>query len=94
LYHAEHAVQPEVFSDIPHSLWWGVVTVTTVGYGDTVPMTIRGKIISTGIMMLGVILYGLPAAIFSHGFFDEFRERRSAGFLRKKHVCPHCGKEE
>ena len=47
IYFIEHDAQPEVFSDIPSSMWWGVVTLTTIGYGDTYPITPLGKFLGS-----------------------------------------------
>ncbi|MBN1938108.1 MAG: ion transporter [Candidatus Aminicenantes bacterium] len=88
LYFAEVDVQPEKFSSIPASLWWGVVTLTTVGYGDVIPMTPVGKIISSIISFLGVGLFALPAGILGAGFLEEIRKNKSP----KERTCPHCGK--
>lgn len=72
----EGAVQPEVFGSIIHSFWWAVVTMTTVGYGDVVPITTIGKVISTFIMLIGVGLVALPAAMLAARFSEELRERK------------------
>jgi voltage-gated potassium channel len=72
----EGEAQPEVFGSIIHSLWWAVVTMTTVGYGDVVPVTTAGKIISTFIMFIGVGLVALPAAMLAARFSEELRERK------------------
>jgi voltage-gated potassium channel len=77
LMHAvEGKVQPEVFGSIIESIWWAVVTMTTVGYGDVVPITGIGKIISTFIMLIGVGLVALPAAMLAARFGEELRERK------------------
>jgi voltage-gated potassium channel len=72
----EGTVQPEAFGSIIQSFWWAVVTMTTVGYGDVVPVTALGKIISTFIMLVGVGLVALPAAMLAARFSEELRERK------------------
>ena len=77
LMHAvEGDIQPETFGSILHSLWWSVVTMTTVGYGDVVPITALGKIIATIIMLIGVGLVALPAGMLAARFGEELRERK------------------
>ncbi len=77
LMHAvEGTVQPEVFGSILHSFWWAVVTMTTVGYGDVIPITATGKVISTFIMLIGVGLVALPAGMLAARFGEELRERK------------------
>ncbi len=73
----EGSVQPEAFGSIIKSFWWAVVTMTTVGYGDVVPITAIGKIISTFIMLIGVGLVALPAAMLAARFSEELRERKA-----------------
>ena len=72
----EGAAQPEAFGSIINSFWWAVVTMTTVGYGDVVPITPMGKVISTFIMLIGVGLVALPAAMLAARFSEELRERK------------------
>lgn len=76
MYSVEHNVQPDVFGSIPDAIWWSVVTMTTVGYGDVVPVTFLGKFISIFIMLLGVGIVALPAAMLAAKFGDELRLRR------------------
>ncbi len=85
MYHVEHSVQPVAFSSIPATMWWGVATLTTVGYGDVYPITALGKILGAIIAILGIGLFALPAGILASGFSEAF-ERKNAS------VCPHCGK--
>jgi voltage-gated potassium channel len=59
-YHAEHAVNPE-FATVGDALWWGIVTLTTVGYGDIVPKTTAGRWAAVMIMLTGVAVLGLLA---------------------------------
>ncbi|TMM41922.1 ion transporter [Colwellia ponticola] len=72
----EGRVQPETFGSILKSLWWSVVTMTTVGYGDVVPVTPIGKLIATIIMLIGVGLVALPAGMLAARFGEELRERK------------------
>ncbi len=77
LMHAvEGHIQPETFGSILRSLWWSVVTMTTVGYGDVVPVTALGKMIATIIMLIGVGLVALPAGMLAARFGEELRERK------------------
>ncbi|MCK5662843.1 MAG: ion transporter, partial [Thiotrichaceae bacterium] len=57
----EHNVQPEAFGTIPRAMWWASITLTTVGYGDVVPVTIAGRILGAFITILGVGMAALPA---------------------------------
>ncbi|MFQ5707476.1 MAG: ion transporter [bacterium] len=89
MYFIESQAQPEVFSSIPASMWWGVATLTTVGYGDVYPITPFGKLLGAVIAILGIGIFALPAGILASGFSEEIEKRdRHHG----KH-CPHCGKE-
>lgn len=71
----EHTRQPEVFSSIPDTLWWGIVTIATVGYGDMAPLTPLGKIFAGFVMVLGVGMFAVPAGILATGFAAEIRRR-------------------
>jgi voltage-gated potassium channel len=70
LFVIENDTQPEVFSSIPASLWWAVVSVTTIGYGDIVPMTTLGKVISGCLAFVGVALIAIPTSIIAGGFIE------------------------
>ena len=72
----EGQAQPETFGSILRALWWSVVTMTTVGYGDVVPITVIGKVIATIIMLIGVGLVALPAGMLAARFGEELRERK------------------
>ncbi|NPV62917.1 MAG: ion transporter [Methanotrichaceae archaeon] len=88
IYEAEHNAQPEAFSSIPAAMWWGVVTLTTVGYGDIYPITPLGKLIGTVVVILGIGLFALPAGILASGFMEVLQQKRE----RRKIVCPYCGR--
>lgn len=63
IYHFEHAAQPEVFKSIFDSLWWGVATLTTVGYGDIYPITLGGRLFTFVVLMLGLGVVAVPTGI-------------------------------
>ena len=76
IYLVENHAQPEEFESIPKAMWWAVVTLTTVGYGDVIPITIAGKILGAVITVLGVGLAALPAGILATGLANELAQRR------------------
>lgn len=63
IYYFEHPDQPEAFSSILHSLWWAVVTLTTVGYGDVYPITVGGRIFTFIILLIGLGVVAAPAGL-------------------------------
>tara|TARA_B100000614_G_scaffold234872_1_gene231169 strand:+ start:71 stop:802 length:732 start_codon:yes stop_codon:yes gene_type:complete len=65
IYYFENSVQPESFSSVFSSLWWSVVTLTTVGYGDIVPITIGGRIFTFIILMIGLGIIAIPSGMIS-----------------------------
>jgi voltage-gated potassium channel len=75
LYAIEHDVQPDKFGTIPHAMWWAIVTLGTVGYGDAVPVTPLGKLVSVFTIVGGLTMIALPVAIISTAFADEVRRR-------------------
>jgi len=76
IYLVEHETQPEAFGSIPAAMWWSVATLTTVGYGDVVPITLLGKLFGASITIVGVGMVALPAGILASAFSDEMRKRR------------------
>jgi voltage-gated potassium channel len=86
MFYVEREAQPDKFSSIPATMWWGIATLTTVGYGDMVPITVWGRILGGMFAITGVGLLALPAGILSSGFFEMMHRPRT----RK---CPHCEKE-
>ncbi len=77
-YAFEHAVNP-AFATLDDSLWWAVVTLTTVGYGDIVPMTGGGRIIAVLNMIFGVLIYSLVIANFTSLIERHSEERKKEG---------------
>ena len=76
IYYAEHRAQPELFGSIPAAMWWSIVTMTTVGYGDVIPVTVAGKIIASLISIMSLGIVALPAGLLASGFSEAIRERR------------------
>lgn len=65
IYYFENAAQPEHFSSIFDSLWWAIITLTTVGYGDVYPITVGGKVFTFFILMIGLGIVAIPKGIIS-----------------------------
>ena len=72
---AEGKVQPDKLGTIPDALWWSIVTVGTIGYGDVVPVTALGKLIATGTIFLGLIMMALPIGIIATAFAEQIHRR-------------------
>jgi len=68
IFFAEHEAQPTKFSSVLASMWWGIETMATIGYGDMVPITPLGKFIAGIVALIGIGLFALPAGIFASGF--------------------------
>jgi len=75
IYFLESAVQPDVFGSIPSTMWWGIATLTTVGYGDVVPMTDLGKLLASFTMLVGIGMFALPAAILASAYYEEIQKK-------------------
>jgi voltage-gated potassium channel len=71
----EGAVQPRAFGTIPDSMWWAISTLTTVGYGDVVPITALGRMVAGLTMVVGLGLFALPVGIVATGFIDTIHRR-------------------
>ena len=76
IYLLENDLQPETFGSIPSSMWWAIVTLTTLGYGDVVPITPMGKAFAGLIGLIGIGMIALPAAIMASGFAENIRGRK------------------
>lgn len=76
IYLLENDLQPESFGSIPSSMWWAIVTLTTVGYGDVVPITAMGQFFGGLIGLVGIGMIALPAAIMASGFAENIHARR------------------
>lgn len=89
MYFVEHSAQPDEFSSIPTAMWWGIITVTTVGYGDVSPVTPVGRVLAGVIALLGIGIFALPAGILGSSFMEQVSVRRASAVI----ICPHCGRE-
>jgi voltage-gated potassium channel len=88
MYYIEGETQPDVFPNVLYAFWWAIATLTTVGYGDVVPVTGLGKFISGIIAVLGIGIVALPTGIIGAGFKDRLDRKK-----RRRKKCPHCGKD-
>jgi voltage-gated potassium channel len=87
VYLAENGAQPDKYSNIPESIYWSAITISSVGYGDIYPITFLGKLFTIVIALIGVGMIALPAGIFASGFIEEHTKNET------KNYCPHCGKK-
>ena len=78
MYIVEGHTQPEVFGSIPRAMWWAIATLTTVGYGDAVPLTTPGRILGGLTAVTGVGLIAMPAGILAAAMSDAIHTRRAA----------------
>lgn len=76
MFSIENAAQPGQFDSVMQAIWWSVVTLTTVGYGDITPVTFLGKLVAMIIMLLGICTMALPAGILAAKFTEELQLRR------------------
>jgi voltage-gated potassium channel len=76
IYYFEHAAQPDKFRSIFDAMWWSVVTITTVGYGDIFPITIAGRIFTFVVLLASLGLVAVPTGIFATALLSVKGERR------------------
>lgn len=102
MYYAENEAQPDKFSSVPASLWWGIATLTTIGYGDIYPVTPFGKLLAGFIAVVGICVVALPTGLFASAFIEEMQKKKKEGpgpepgaaaGASAPRTCPHCGKE-
>ena len=75
IYYFENPVQPEQFKSIFHSLWWSVITLTTVGYGDIYPITVGGRIFTFFMLMIGLGIIAVPTGLISSAFSTTIKTK-------------------
>jgi voltage-gated potassium channel len=76
IYYLERDAQPEIFASIPHSLWWAIATLTTVGYGDVYPVTMGGQVFTSVILLVGLGVVAVPAGLVTAALLNEFKHER------------------
>lgn len=87
MYMLERDAQPDAFSSIPAAMWWGIATLTTVGYGDVYPVTAMGRVFGALVATIGIGMFALPAGILGSGFMEEIGRRNQSS-----KTCPTCGR--
>lgn len=103
IFYLENTAQPDKFANLGDGLWWAIVTFTTIGYGDIVPITIMGRILGGVIGLAGILLIAIPTALISSAFFNMKRKESSNVKILddksklphedgKEQRCPHCNK--
>lgn len=103
MYMVEGTIPDSPFVDIPTSIYWSVVTMTTVGYGDIAPITPLGRFLSAIVMLLGYTIMAVPTGIVSAQFIHDHQKNSRHAQAKcpecgcplpaNAHFCPHCGKE-
>jgi len=78
LYFIERDAQPVAFGSVPAAMWWSMATLTTVGYGDVVPVTVAGRMVGALVMLFGLGMFALPIGIIATGFSHEIHRREFA----------------
>jgi voltage-gated potassium channel len=98
MYMIEADEQPTIFSSIPAAMWWAIETLTTVGYGDMVPVTAIGRALGGLVAIVGIGTLALFSGLITVGFLDQLRIRKEAAdadhaapAAAAREVCPHCG---
>ncbi len=81
IYYFEHQAQPDVFQSVFHSMWWAMITFTTVGYGDMVPVTAGGKLFTFFMLIIGLGIVAIPTALISSALLQV---RQEDSFYEKK----------
>jgi voltage-gated potassium channel len=92
MFECEHDTDPNNFSSIPATLWWGIQTLTTIGYGDMLPHTILGRVFSGVISILGIGMFALPSGIIIQGLLETHKDKELEPLKKVVHElnCPHC----
>lgn len=76
VFYFEHDAQPEVFKSMFDTLWWAVVTFTTIGYGDMYPITGMGRVFTTLLSVLGIAFYAIPGSIFTSALLEKMHDKK------------------
>jgi len=84
VYYFEKDVQPEVFTSMGTTMWWAVITFTTVGYGDMYPVTLMGRILTTFVSFLGIAFYAIPGSIFTSALLEKINDKKQRKLEEKE----------
>ena len=76
VYYFEKDAQPEVFTSMGTTMWWAIITFTTVGYGDMYPVTLMGRILTTFVSFLGIAFYAIPGSIFTSALLEKINIKK------------------
>ena len=76
IFFLEHDAQPQVFSNIAVGAWWTVETITSLGYGDAIPITTAGQVFGSLVALWGIVLFSVPGAIIGSGFIEVMLEHQ------------------
>lgn len=85
IYYFENEAQPEAFKSVFHSLWWSVITLTTVGYGDVYPITVGGRVFTFFILLIGVGIISVPAGLIAAALNQARRQEEEQNLHQRKH---------
>ncbi len=85
----EHDAQPDKFENIPQSIYWAVVTLASVGYGDISPVTPMGRALTVVLALLGIGIFAIPAGLLASAFTDQLRIEREAFKAKLLHAYHH-----
>ena len=89
IYHLEYAAQPETFGSISKCLWWSIISLTTVGYGDAAPITLGGRVLTAAILPFGIGIIGLPGPLIAMAMVKRhFQEKKAA---QEKNISNELG---
>ncbi|MBL8708045.1 MAG: ion transporter [Rhodospirillaceae bacterium] len=88
LYLLEGAVQPAAFGSIPRAMWWSIMTLTTVGYGDVYPVTVLGRICAGATAVIGIGLIAMLTGILAAAFSEVFQKHREQ--VAAAHAAAHA----
>ena len=75
IYYFEYEAQPDQFQSVPHSFWWAIITVTTVGYGDVYPITLGGRIFTSVVLLLGLGVIAVPSGLIASAMTKTLKKR-------------------
>lgn len=94
VYYFENQVQPDSFSSMGTTLWWAIITFTTVGYGDMYPLSVGGRIVTSFITILGISFYAIPGSIFTASLLQKINEKKERVEKEKELEKEKIRKEE